>query len=219
MLVKALGMIRKIKKNSADEALVDGERMDAPVGDISKMLNASGRIGLQTLQQLAQLYKRPDFVRFMQQPVLVGASIQVGSLTAQPRSGEEAMHRTVLFEVDPSEETSSPSQTLKHAIYPLIKSRDAGGARNTFSIGRVDGNDMIMPDFAISKHHAVIDIRRGDYLLRDGGSTNGTLLNGQRVEKKPVKLHDGDLIGFARYEFRFVFPESLYSMLKGSAIS
>ena len=219
MLAKALGLIKKQKKIPPDEETIDGERIESPLGNISKMLNASGRIGLHALQKLVKVYKRPEFMQFMQQPALVGSSIQVGSLSAQTRTGDDAMNRTVIFEVDDAEEASSPSQSLKHAIYPLVKSEYTAGARNTFSIGRIDGNDMIMPDFAISKQHALIEIRRGEYLLRDNGSTNGTLLNGQRVEKKPVKVHDGDVIGFARYEFTFLSPESLYTMLKGSGIS
>ncbi|MGD8286888.1 MAG: FHA domain-containing protein, partial [Desulfobacterales bacterium] len=105
-------------------------------------------------------------------------------------------------------------ETLKHAVYPLVKGEFASGAVNRFSIGRVDGNDMVMPDYAISKEHAFIEIRRGRYLLKDNTSTNGTKLNGKRVEDKPVGLVDGDIVSFARYEFTFLFPESLFDMLK-----
>ena len=75
---------------------------------------------------------------------------------------------------------------------------------------------MIMPDYAISKQHASIEIKRGNFLIRDGGSTNGTSINGKRAEKKPVQIRDKDVVAFARYEFTFLFPESLYEMLRGS---
>jgi pSer/pThr/pTyr-binding forkhead associated (FHA) protein len=126
------------------------------------------------------------------------------------------MNRTVIFEIDDGEEASSPSETLKHAIYPLVKGEYAAGPVNAFTIGRVDGNDMIMPDYAISKQHAILEIKRGCYTIRDCDSTNGTMVNGKRLDKKPVQLKDGDVVGFARYEFTFLFPESLFDMLSGS---
>ena len=74
---------------------------------------------------------------------------------------------------------------------------------------------MIMPDFAISKKHAMITRDNGAYYLKDLGSTNGTLVNGTRLDKRPVKIHDKDVVSFARYEFTFLLPSSLYKMLNG----
>ena len=152
----------------------------------------------------------------MEQPALVGSSIQSGSLNLRKRASKEEMNRTVVFELDPAEDTASPSETLKHAIYPLVKGEYASGPVNVLSIGRVDGNDMIMPDYAISKQHAILEIKRGNYTIADCGSTNGTMVNGKRLDKKAVNLKDGDVVGFARYEFTFLFPESLYDMLADS---
>jgi len=71
-----------------------------------------------------------------------------------------------------------------------------------------------MPDYAISKRHAIIDIEDGLYYIRDAGSTNGTKVNGERLGKKRTRLNDKDVIGFARYEFTFLYPKSLYNMLQ-----
>jgi len=214
MLGKAFGL-RKKPKQTADQSSGAGGETRAPLGNISKMLNASGRIGLQVLQKMAKVYNKVEFERFMQQPVLVGSSIQAGSLATQNRHAEEELNKTVIFNIDDEETESSSSDSLKHAIYPLIKNEYASGRVNFFSIGRVDGNDMIMPDYAISKQHAIIEIKNGSYLIRDGGSTNGTRINGKRVEKKPVQIKDKDVVAFARYEFTFLFPASLDAMLRG----
>ena len=194
----------------------DGAKVRSSLGDISKMLNASGRIALPTLQKLVKVYQKTKFRLFMEQPVLVGSSIQSGSLNLRKRASKEEMNRTVVFELDNAEDGSSPSETLKHAIYPLVKGEYATGPVNAFTIGRVDGNDMIMPDYAISKQHAILEIKRGNYTIRDCGSTNGTMVNGKRLDKKPISLKDGNIIGFARYEFAFLHPETLYDMLIGS---
>jgi hypothetical protein len=210
------GLGKKQKKDIDDQAAVDEPRARSPLGDISKMLNASGRIALPTLEKLVKVYQKTKFRIFMEQPVLVGSSIQSGSLNLRKRASREEMNRTVVFELDAAEDMSSPSETLKHAIYPLVKGEYASGPVNTFTVGRVDGNDMIMPDYAISKQHAILTIKRGVYAFLDCGSTNGTMVNGKRLDKKPANLNNGDVVGFARYEFTFHFPESLYDMLKGS---
>jgi hypothetical protein len=214
MLGNAFGL-RKKPKQTADQSSGAGGEARAPLGNISKMLNASGRIGLQVLQKMAKVYNKVEFERFMQQPVLVGSSIQAGSLATQNRHAEEELNKTVIFNIDDEETESSPSDSLKHAIYPLIKNEYASGRVNFFSIGRVDGNDMIMPDYAISKQHAIFEIKRGIYLIRDGGSTNGTRINGKRAGNRPVQISDNDVVAFARYEFTFLFPASLYVMLRG----
>ncbi len=213
MFGKALGLMKKQKK-TADKSTGAGGKTRARLGDISKMLNASGRIGLQVLQKMTTVYDKEGFERFMQQPVLVGSSIQAGSLSTQNRHAKEELNKTVIFEVDTDEVAASASETLKHAIYPLVKNEYATGRLDIFSIGRVDGNDMIMPDYAISKQHAFIEIKRGNYLIRDSGSTNGTRINGKRLDKKPAQIREKDVVAFARYEFTFLFPESLYDMLR-----
>jgi hypothetical protein len=212
MFGKVLGLMKKQKK-TADKSTGAGAKTRAQLGDISKMLNASGRIGLQMLQKMAKVYNKVEFERFMQQPVLVGASVQAGSLATHNRHAKEQLNKTVIFEVDTDEAASSSSESLKHAIYPLVKNEYATGPVNIFSIGRIDGNDMIMPDYAISKQQAIIEIKRGNYIIRDDGSTNGTLINGQRLDKKPGQIRDKDVVAFARYEFTFLMPESLYDML------
>jgi len=208
------GLGKKKKANDADAAS-DTIKPRSPLGDISKMLNASGRIALPTLEKLVKLCQKTKFRVFMEQPVLVGSSIQSGSLNLRKRASKEEMNRTVVFELDDTEDNTSPSETLKHAIYPLVKGEYASGPVNSFTVGRVDGNDMIMPDYAISKQHSILEIKRGVYSIMDCGSTNGTMVNGKRLDNKPVNLQDGDIVGFARYEFTFLFPDSLYDMLAG----
>ncbi|HYD53317.1 MAG TPA: trypsin-like peptidase domain-containing protein [Gemmatimonadaceae bacterium] len=49
-------------------------------------------------------------------------------------------------------------------------------------------------DLDVSARHAEIHVVRGTYLVRDAGSTNGTLVNGVRVAGDRA-LRDGDVIG------------------------
>ena len=217
MFSKAFSRLTKPKKDDPGNQPEAGLSLSLPGYKLSKMMKASGRIALSVLQQLVAEHDRTAFSSFMPQPALVGSAIHAGNILNQDGMSSNQMNRTQLFE--PSSGLSGPaaaSESLKHAIYPLIKGEYATTPRGTFSIGRVEGNDMIMPDFAISKQHAIFEIKRSNYWLRDCDSTNGTSVNGKRLDKKPVQLNDGDIVGFARYEFTFLFPDSLYDMLKGS---
>lgn len=60
-------------------------------------------------------------------------------------------------------------------------------------IGRSSKNDLVIPDLSLSRVHAEI-FKDGDlYLLKDAGSKNGTLLNGQTVTS-PTPLRKGDQV-------------------------
>ncbi len=72
--------------------------------------------------------------------------------------------------------------------------------RNDVSIGRKPGNEIRLNDSAVSGRHARIVQAERVYLV-DEGSTNGTLLNGERVYRK-VLAH-GDVVQIGRFELKF----------------
>jgi hypothetical protein len=186
-----------------------------PKGGLKKLINPAGRVALALLQRLVKAVSKEDFYRFIQGSCLVGSAIHMGKLDLQPRKSTLEMNRTVLFEPHSgADEAVESSEGLKHAIYPLVPGELAFGTGSVFTIGRTDGNTLIMPDYAISKKHAAIENKRGGYFLKDLGSTNGTFLNGQRLADKALEMHDRDIVSFARYEFAFLSPEALYDMLR-----
>jgi hypothetical protein len=65
-------------------------------------------------------------------------------------------------------------------------------------LGRDRTNDIVLEDKLVSRRHAVIQKIGEEYFLEDLGSTNGTLLNGQRVPPRSyvrLSLKDTLLIG------------------------
>lgn len=59
-------------------------------------------------------------------------------------------------------------------------------------IGRGDQADLRLPDVGISRRHARLDFDGAQVVLTDLGSTNGSMVNGQRVSA--VALNPGDMI-------------------------
>lgn len=60
-------------------------------------------------------------------------------------------------------------------------------------IGRSPGADIVIGDSFVSGRHARVAPYGADVVLEDLGSTNGTLLNGERVSR-PNTLRPGDVI-------------------------
>ncbi|HEY6552899.1 MAG TPA: FHA domain-containing protein, partial [Vicinamibacteria bacterium] len=75
-------------------------------------------------------------------------------------------------------------------------------ARSLLSIGRDPSNDLVLPDAMVSRRHAVIECRGNQYYLRDCNSSNGSVVNGDKISER--SLRDGDLvaIGTARLLYR-----------------
>ncbi len=71
------------------------------------------------------------------------------------------------------------------------------------SIGRDPSNDLVLSDSMVSRRHAILEQRDEIYVLRDNNSSNGTMVNGDKVEAEKT-LRDGDLlaIGSSRLLFQ-----------------
>ncbi|MFM7719012.1 MAG: FhaA domain-containing protein [Actinomycetota bacterium] len=85
---------------------------------------------------------------------------------------------------------------------------EAGGGTRTvalggeaLTIGRLPDCDVVLDDPAASRHHARVERTSDGFLLEDLGSTNGTLLNGEPVER--ALLEDGDLVAIGATRLRF----------------
>jgi ABC transport system ATP-binding/permease protein len=69
------------------------------------------------------------------------------------------------------------------------------------SVGRLPGNDIVVDDLEVSRHHAELRITpTGHYQVVDLGSYTGTFVNGVRVSQ--AELHDDDTIAVGRAVFQ-----------------
>ena len=69
------------------------------------------------------------------------------------------------------------------------------------SIGRTPDNDLQVDAKVVSRRHAVILVGPVETIIEDLNSTNGVLVNGQRVSRQTLKDGDQLVIGRERYRF------------------
>lgn len=79
-------------------------------------------------------------------------------------------------------------------------------ATGELTIGRGLDNGLVLADIAVSRHHTVIHRGVGGCMVRDLGSGNGTLVNGNRVTEH--WLQDGDQIELGTTQLRFASTEA-----------
>ncbi|HVA28577.1 MAG TPA: FhaA domain-containing protein, partial [Candidatus Baltobacteraceae bacterium] len=68
-------------------------------------------------------------------------------------------------------------------------------------IGRSEESEIFLVDPSVSRTHAVVEVDGTEPIVRDLGSTNGTFVNGERIEARP--LRDGDELMFGNTRMRF----------------
>jgi len=77
--------------------------------------------------------------------------------------------------------------------YGMPEEREFPLLSATATIGRESINEIVFDDAEISRRHVRVTYLAGRYIIEDLGSTNGTFLNGRRIEA-PAPLANGDVI-------------------------
>ena len=72
--------------------------------------------------------------------------------------------------------------------------------RGELSIGRTEGNDIILNHPSVSRKHARIEPRNDKWWIVDLKSTNGVKINGNLVTDSPIKTGDKILVGSVQLE-------------------
>jgi hypothetical protein len=87
----------------------------------------------------------------------------------------------------------------------------AGGGRvgesfplnaDRMTIGRRPDSDIFLDDVTVSRDHALLVRRGGDYYLDDLGSLNGTYVNRHRIESH--RLEDGDELQVGKFKLTYI---------------
>ena len=74
----------------------------------------------------------------------------------------------------------------------------------SFMVGRSANADHVIPGRAVSHMHAEIIKENDKYFIQDQYSTNGTQINGERVDpSERIEIFDGNKVRFADVEYSF----------------
>ncbi|MGE0327939.1 MAG: FHA domain-containing protein [Polyangiaceae bacterium] len=79
--------------------------------------------------------------------------------------------------------------------------------RPEISVGRVQGNDLMLPKGNVSKRHARLLFRDNRFIVTDLNSTNGTYVNRRRISQATI-VREGDRVYIGDFVLRIELPES-----------
>jgi FHA domain/Domain of unknown function (DUF4388) len=65
-------------------------------------------------------------------------------------------------------------------------------------VGRVEGNEIVLPVASVSSRHCIFILKGSDVILRDLNSSNGTLVNGKSITETILQVGDIIQIGFIK---------------------
>ncbi|HKQ71544.1 MAG TPA: ATPase, T2SS/T4P/T4SS family [Polyangiaceae bacterium] len=102
-------------------------------------------------------------------------------------------------------------------MFAIVVSEKGGAERrelfekHEINVGRVQGNDLMLPKGNVSKRHARLLFRDGRFIVTDLKSTNGTYVNGRKIAQATIvregdKIYVGDFV--LRVELTSAEPSS-----------
>ena len=75
------------------------------------------------------------------------------------------------------------------------------------TVGRGNHNSLVLHDNSISKSHCEIQVNGVEVIVRDLGSKNGTVVNGERLRSQQRQLKHGQIVKFGSVEARLELEE------------
>lgn len=166
--------------------------------------------------------KSGDEVRFDQVAFRVNGPVSAAQTSVRPavspavtqvRSAPAATQVNRATVATPSSQVTQagPAVTVtQSAALPQAKLIGSGGAvagknfplnKQQLAIGRTEGNDIVIADPTVSGIHARLLVENGGWKIEDAGSSNGTWINGKKVQSQVMKA--GDKVRFGQVELAF----------------
>jgi pSer/pThr/pTyr-binding forkhead associated (FHA) protein len=120
----------------------------------------------------------------------------------EPAGGDAGRDKTVPMRRD----DSAADIPARYAASLIVRSGPKKGAEYRISgsrtvLGRGDDADILLDDASVSRFHAAIEHSKTGFMLKDLGSTNGTLKDGVSIKEAPLVHGDRFQIGDTTFEF------------------
>jgi len=126
--------------------------------------------------------------------------------------------QTLLVEPGP-DERESPNPQADFLVFPVKRKQSFKREGQEIYLGRTDDNDIVLPDVSVSARHALIySCRKNGFEILDGGSRNGTLLDGQPVpivgRGDSMKMRSGARLRIGRLGLTFLKVAEFHSLVE-----
>jgi len=173
---------------------------------------ADGILTVIDLMRARQGQTRDEFVMTHPYPYLIDQS--GGSAVATPKGGYETTQTSL--ESYQALMQAHAAKTIRSLVLPIVK-KGSGIFAGMINVGRTHNNDVVISSGEVSKFHAYFtkDPVQGGYSLTDVGSTNGTWVNGVKLEpRQAMLLNEGAILNFAgQRELLFYTPQGVYDFM------
>ena len=125
-----------------------------------------------------------------------------------PLQGDSTLSLSPLeVEEEGADEFPFPHDELERgqALFLVKRGPNAGSTflldAEVTTVGRRTDGDVFLDDITVSRRHAEIRRRDGEWFVVDSGSLNGTYVNGERVDE--TKLASGDELQIGKFKLLF----------------
>lgn len=137
------------------------------------------------------------------------------ALEGETREGEAGVFTT------PDDEETATSLTPPPVVPPargaasvlVLPANKGSGA--SLTLGRAEGNDVVVPEMSVSRKHATLTAGPDGFLVTDVGAANGTRVNGRPAPTGGYLLSSGDIVAFGDVECVFLEAEAFWERVAG----
>jgi pSer/pThr/pTyr-binding forkhead associated (FHA) protein len=140
-----------------------------------------------------------------QNPEAANYCARCGALLVKDEGGAEA---TQTFTADDTDDTPAEALESMGVQGPALVVRSGGGRAGEMfpldgetTVGRSPDCGIFLDDVTVSRKHAILRERDGNFSIEDQGSLNGTFVNRKRVES--AQLEDGDELQVGKYRLTY----------------
>ena len=128
----------------------------------------------------------------------VGIRFDAEAPSVELREDDEVVAGAI--EIEPQIGAASASSALRLRVIKGMPVGQAFPVPAPIRVGRDSECEIFLVDPSVSRNHATVEPVDGELVVRDAGSTNGTFVNGQRIQLRSVR--PGDVVAFGKTEMR-----------------
>jgi pSer/pThr/pTyr-binding forkhead associated (FHA) protein len=171
-------------------------------------------------EEIVDLLKREEMAEESVEVEEVASELPppVEAESAEERAAEESVEAEIPMVGVEADTDATPEQSLEEPIQPVgiheeppvlaklvakVGDEEFDIREGETTIGRRSSNDIAIADPYVSGSHAVITASEGSFTYTDVGSTNGSFIDGERLNpNEPRQISDGDEITIGQTVFR-----------------